>query len=229
MAALESSICALGHVQGRTRRPHRPIHPQTTPTALSSLLLVRNRRVLAVVAHSNGPNTQEEGSVFILMPKPSGRAFASCASSRYLAASPSMVMDRRQIWPLPLPQASISPGAFSLLSLTTKQGDIEGLWTRRRCARSPSRPCATSGRVQAVAEIVDADRRAPDRDRKRPPARDFLLARAVHRVPRAPPCMCICLHPSLFPLTSSFIWLCFAKSACPHPFLPTRLPLPWVC
>ncbi|KAF8189149.1 hypothetical protein K438DRAFT_2019083 [Mycena galopus ATCC 62051] len=82
MAALESSIRALLRPSDTFRVVlDAPVvasfHNDTdAPDPLSSLLLVRNRRVLAVVAHSNGPNTQEEGSVFILKAKPtSGRAF----------------------------------------------------------------------------------------------------------------------------------------------------------
>ncbi|KAF8189122.1 hypothetical protein K438DRAFT_2019067 [Mycena galopus ATCC 62051] len=91
--------------------------------------LLRNRRVLAVVAHSDGPNTQEEGSVFILKAKPtSGRAFDQSDILRVFPIfggfSITMAQVRRETWPLPVAQASNSPG---LLSLTIKQGDIEGL------------------------------------------------------------------------------------------------------
>ncbi|KAF8189140.1 hypothetical protein K438DRAFT_1833004, partial [Mycena galopus ATCC 62051] len=90
------SPTALGHVQGRARRSRRPIHSQTTPTPLSLVCYC----------------------VFILMPKPtSGRAFEQSDSMRVFPIfggfSITMVQVRRETWPLPLPQASSSPSAFS--------------------------------------------------------------------------------------------------------------------
>ncbi|KAF8189133.1 hypothetical protein K438DRAFT_1971781 [Mycena galopus ATCC 62051] len=80
--------------------------------------LLRNRRVLAVVAHSDGPNTQEEGSVFILKAKPtSGRAFDQTDILRVFPIfggfSITMAQVRRETWPLPLTESSSSPGAPS--------------------------------------------------------------------------------------------------------------------
>ncbi|KAF8188750.1 hypothetical protein K438DRAFT_1971927 [Mycena galopus ATCC 62051] len=99
--------------------------------------LLRNRRVLAVVAHSDGPNTQEEGSGFVLKAKPtSGRAFDQTDILRvfpiFCGFSITMAQVRRETWPLPRAQSSSSPG---LLSLTIKQGDIEGLDTLTLCTQ----------------------------------------------------------------------------------------------
>ncbi|KAF8153729.1 hypothetical protein K438DRAFT_1863480 [Mycena galopus ATCC 62051] len=82
-----------------------PANDTEAPDPLSpSPILLRNRRVLAVVAHSDGPNTQEEGSGFILKAKPtSGCAFEQ---SDILRVFPifggfliTMAQVRRETWP----------------------------------------------------------------------------------------------------------------------------------
>ncbi|KAF8189146.1 Endonuclease/exonuclease/phosphatase [Mycena galopus ATCC 62051] len=120
--------------------------------------LLRNRRVLAVVAHSDGPNTQEEGSVFILKAKPtSGRAFDQTDILRVFpifgSFSITMAQVRRETWPLPLTQSSSSPG---LLSLTIKQDDIEGLDPLTLCTQHVQTLRDVLAKCKRLKEIADA-------------------------------------------------------------------------
>ncbi|KAJ7118421.1 DNase I-like protein [Mycena crocata] len=156
-AALESSIAALlrpsdqvkvilqAQVAVPSQNPNSPGTPHTVPSPDSrsngqTVDDARMKRVLAVVSHSDGPNsnTQEEGSVFILKFKPGGGGSGAAGrvydQSDILRVFPvfgdfsismAQVQGRRATLDLKLrPTSQASPG---LISLTIKQGDIQGL------------------------------------------------------------------------------------------------------
>ncbi|KAJ7850010.1 hypothetical protein B0H14DRAFT_2208784, partial [Mycena olivaceomarginata] len=93
----------------------------------------RSKRILAVVAHSDGPNTQEEGSVFILKWKAAGRAFDQSDILRVFPVfggfSITMAQVRRETIPIAiLSELRRDSRSFAgLLSLTITQGDIQDL------------------------------------------------------------------------------------------------------
>ncbi|KAF8189113.1 Endonuclease/exonuclease/phosphatase [Mycena galopus ATCC 62051] len=208
MATLESSIRALLRPSDTVKVVlDALVVPSTNDTDAPDPLspspsLLRNRRVLAVVAHSDGPNTQEQGSVFILKAKPtSGRAFDQSDVLRVFPIfggfSITMAQVRRETWPLPLTQSSSSPGASvatsgqsrvaltlnaGLLSLTIKQGDIEGLDPLTLCTQH----------VQTLRDVLAECKRLKD-------------------MADAPPT-------SAAPLLTTFSWLA--------PYTSRRAPLP---
>ncbi|KAJ7753891.1 DNase I-like protein [Mycena olivaceomarginata] len=135
MSALESSIRALLRPSDQVKvvlealvvpPPNNAGTPDPSPGSSSRSQIddTRSKRILAVVAHSDGPNTQEEGSVFILKWKAAGRAFDQSDILRVFPVfggfSITMAQVRRETWPM----GESSPG---LLSLTITQGDIQDL------------------------------------------------------------------------------------------------------
>ncbi|KAJ7850016.1 Endonuclease/exonuclease/phosphatase [Mycena olivaceomarginata] len=133
MSALESSIRALLRPSVQVKvvlelvvpPPNNAGTPDPSPGSPSRSQIddTRSKRILAVVAHSDGPNTQEEGSVFILKWKAAGRAFDQSdirVFPVFGGFSITMAQVRRETWPM----AESSPG---LLSLTITQGDIQDL------------------------------------------------------------------------------------------------------
>ncbi|KAJ7766342.1 DNase I-like protein [Mycena maculata] len=140
MAALESSIRALLRPSDQVKVVLEALvapapKDSGTPVPSPDSLEPRNRRILVVVSHSDGPNTQEEGSVFILKSKSPGRALDQSDILRVYPVfgdfSIAMAQVRRETLDLrPTPQSS--PG---LLSLTIKQGDIQGLEPLTLCTQ----------------------------------------------------------------------------------------------
>ncbi|KAJ6493027.1 DNase I-like protein [Mycena sanguinolenta] len=164
MAALESSIRALLRPSDQVKvvlealvvhpppNAGTPVSP-LSPTRSQTLDDTRNKRILAVVAHSDGPNTQEEGSVFILKAKPADRAFDQSDILRVFPVfggfSITMAQIRRETWPT----AQSSPG---LISLTIKQADIEGLEPLTLCTQHVQILRDVLAECKRLKEIADA-------------------------------------------------------------------------
>ncbi|KAJ7880385.1 hypothetical protein B0H14DRAFT_3768414 [Mycena olivaceomarginata] len=149
MSALESSIRALLRPSDQVKvvlelvvpPPNNAGTPDPSPGSPSRSQIddTRSKHILAVVAHSDGPNTQEEGSVFILKWKAAGRAFDQSVFGGF---SITMAQVRRETWPM----AKSSPG---LLSLTITQGDIQDLEPLTLATARPD-PAQRVGGVQAA-------------------------------------------------------------------------------
>ncbi|KAJ7507015.1 DNase I-like protein [Mycena galericulata] len=129
MAALEASIRTLLRPSDQVKvvlealvapEPNSSGTPVPSPDSVEDL---RRRRILVVVSHSNGPNTQEEGSVFILKFNAAGRPFEQSDILRVFPVfggfSISMAQVRRETIDL-RPTSQSSPG---ILSLTIRQAD----------------------------------------------------------------------------------------------------------
>ncbi|KAF8171448.1 hypothetical protein K438DRAFT_1982144 [Mycena galopus ATCC 62051] len=141
-----------------------PANDTDAPDPLSpSPSLLRNRRVLAVVAHSDSwPQYPGGGQythrIFILKVKhTSERAFNQSDILRVFpifgSFSITVAQVRRETWPLPLAQSSSSPG---LLSLMTKQGDIEGLDPLTLCTQHVRTLRDALAECKRLKEIADA-------------------------------------------------------------------------
>ncbi|KAJ7620458.1 DNase I-like protein [Roridomyces roridus] len=113
--------------------PPGPNDPPNTPVpSTDSTDDLRRRRIVAVVAHSDGPDTEEEGSVFVLKAKAasSGGTFTQSDILRVFpvfgdfSISMAQVQVRRATLDL---RRSASQTSAGLISLTIKQGDIPGL------------------------------------------------------------------------------------------------------
>ncbi|KAJ7880382.1 hypothetical protein B0H14DRAFT_1574544 [Mycena olivaceomarginata] len=153
MSALESSIRALLRpsdlvLELAVPPPNNAGTPDPSPGSPSRSQIddTRSKRILAAVAHSDGPNTQEEGSVFILKWKAAGRAFDQSDILRVFPVfggfSITIAQVRRETWPM----AESSPG---LLSLTITQGDIQDLEPLTLATARPD-PARRVGGVQAA-------------------------------------------------------------------------------
>ncbi|KAJ7880394.1 Endonuclease/exonuclease/phosphatase [Mycena olivaceomarginata] len=190
MSALESSIRALLRpsdlvLELAVPPPNNAGTPDPSPGSPSRSQIddTRSKRILAAVAHSDGPNTQEEGSVFILKWKAAGRAFDQSDILRVFPVfggfSITMAQVRRETWPM----AESSPG---LLSLTITQGDIQDLEPLTLATARPD-PARRVGGVQAAERNCRRVASASDHESTR------------ERSPDAPPA-------SAPPLTT-FSWL----------------------
>ncbi|KAF7349358.1 Inositol polyphosphate 5-phosphatase OCRL-1 [Mycena sanguinolenta] len=193
MAALESSIRALLRPSDEVKvvleaivvnplsnagTPDSPLSPTRSQTLDDN----RNKRILAVVAHSDGPNTQEEGSVFILKSKPADRAFDQSDILRVFPVfggfSITMAQVRRETWPT----AQSSP------SLTIKQGDIEGLEPLTLCTQHVQ----TLRDVLAGMQAIEGNRRCATC--LGGPTHNVFVAGAVHIEACSITCMCVFLE-----------------------------------
>ncbi|KAJ7243583.1 Endonuclease/exonuclease/phosphatase [Mycena haematopus] len=170
MATLESSVRALLRPSDQVKviLEALVVHPPNNtgtpdpPPSPSRLDDPRDKRILAVVAHSEGPNTQEEGSVFILKSKPIGRVFDQSDILRVFPVfggfSITMAQVRRETWPM----AQASPGKLILYSrleppnLTIKQGDIEGLEPLTLCTPHVQTLRDVLAECKRLKEIADA-------------------------------------------------------------------------
>ncbi|KAK6974368.1 inositol polyphosphate 5-phosphatase OCRL-1 [Favolaschia claudopus] len=162
MAALESSIRALLRPSDQVKvvleaSVAPPLNTPETPDPSTQSQIIdesRNKRILAVVSHSDGPNTQEEGSVFILKWKTTPRPFDQSDILRVFPIfggfSITMAQVRRETWPL---AAQSTPG---LLALTIKQGDIEGLDPLTLCTPNVQTLRDVLAECKRLKELADA-------------------------------------------------------------------------
>ncbi|KAJ7206536.1 DNase I-like protein [Mycena pura] len=115
----------------------------------------RNRRVLAVVSHNDGPNSPEEGSVFVLKARSPGRALEQSDILRVFPVfgdfSVSMAQIRRSTLSLRLSQAS-----STLISLTITQGDILGRVPLVLCTQQVETLRTVLAECKRLKELVDA-------------------------------------------------------------------------
>ncbi|KAJ7178211.1 DNase I-like protein [Mycena filopes] len=145
MASLESSIRALLRHSDQVKvileasvvspAPGTPAAPVPSPDSRSQIDDPRNKRILAVVAHSDGPNTQEEGSVFVLKFKVAGRTFDQSDILRVYPVFGDFSITMAQVPRETMDSRRGSQASPSLLSLTIKQGDIAGLEPLTLCTQ----------------------------------------------------------------------------------------------
>ncbi|KAJ7672386.1 DNase I-like protein [Mycena polygramma] len=162
MASLEGSIAALLRPSDQVKVvleasvPNDTATPVSSPESASQIEHGRNKRILAVVSHRDGPNTQEEGSVFILKSKGPGLAFDQSDILRVFPVfgdfSITMAQVRRETLDL-RPTSQSSPG---LISLTVKQGDIQGLEPLTLCTQHVQTLRDVLAQCKRLKEIADA-------------------------------------------------------------------------
>ncbi|KAF7343256.1 Inositol polyphosphate 5-phosphatase OCRL-1 [Mycena venus] len=192
MAALESSIRALLRHSDQVKVVLEALvvsprngagtpDPSQESSSRSQIDDARNKRILAVVSHSDGPNTQEEGryvsrctgvesgrmtidcsksliiypdSVFILKWKPAGRAFDQSDILRVFPIFGDFSITMAQVRSSTWPTTSqSSPG---LISLTIKQGDIPGLEPLTLCTQHVQTLRDVLAECKRLKEIADA-------------------------------------------------------------------------
>ncbi|KAJ6457770.1 DNase I-like protein [Mycena vitilis] len=161
MASPEGSIATLLRPSDQVKVvleasvPNDAATPVPSPES-ASRMDGRNKRILAVVSHRDGPNTQEEGSVFILNPKGPGLAFDQSDILRVFPVfgdfSITMAQVRRETLDM-RPTSQSSPG---LISLTVKQGDIQGLEPLTLCTQHVQTLRDVLAECKRLKEIADA-------------------------------------------------------------------------
>ncbi|KAJ7143655.1 DNase I-like protein [Mycena filopes] len=166
MASLESSIRALLRHSDQVKvileasvvspAPGNPAAPVPSPDSRSQIDDPRNKRILAVVAHSDGPNTQEEGSVFVLKFKAPGRTFDQSDILRVYPVFGDFSITMAQVQRETMDSRRGSQVSPSLLSLTIKQGDIAGLEPLTLCTQQVQTLRDVLAECKRLKEIADA-------------------------------------------------------------------------
>ncbi|KAJ7111389.1 Endonuclease/exonuclease/phosphatase [Mycena epipterygia] len=168
MAGLETSIRALLRPSDQVKvvlealvvpSPNDPGTPVPSPDR--SAEEARNKRILVVVSHSNGPNTQEEGSVFILKSKPTARAFDQSDILRVFPVFGDFSISITQVQRETLDLRPTSQSSPALLSLTIKQSDIAGLEPLTLCTQHVQTLRAVLAECKRLKELADAPPTTP--------------------------------------------------------------------
>ncbi|KAJ7450812.1 DNase I-like protein [Mycena latifolia] len=165
MAALESSIRALlrpsdevkavleGLVLPATKDPSTPDPSPESPSQLDD---PRNKRILVVVSHNEGPDTQEEGSVFILKSKPAERAFEQSDILRVIPVFGEFTITMAQVRRETLDLRRASQASPGLLSLTITQGEIAAVAPLTLCTQHVEALRAVLAECKRLKDLADA-------------------------------------------------------------------------
>ncbi|KAJ7023466.1 DNase I-like protein [Mycena alexandri] len=163
MASLESSIRALLRHSDQVKVileasvvSPAAATPVPSSDSRSQIDEARNKRILAVVSHSDGPNTQEEGSVFILKFKSAGRAFGQSDILRVYPVFGDFSITMAQVKRETLDLRRGSQASPSLLNLTIKQGDIQGLDPLTLCTQQVQTLRDVLAECKRLKELADA-------------------------------------------------------------------------
>ncbi|KAJ7612324.1 hypothetical protein DFH06DRAFT_1345073 [Mycena polygramma] len=162
MASLEGSIAALLRPSDQVKVvlvasvPNDTATPVSSPESASQIEHGRNKRILAVVSHRDGPNTQEEGSVFILKSKGPGLAFDQSDILRVFPVFGDFSITMAQVRRETLDLRPTSQSSLGLISLTVKQGDIQGLEPLTLCTQHVQTLRDVLAECKRLKEIADA-------------------------------------------------------------------------
>ncbi|KAJ7742592.1 DNase I-like protein [Mycena metata] len=168
MASLESSIRALLRHSDQVKvileasvvSPTAGT-PVTSSDSRSQIDEARNKRILAVVSHSDGPTTQEEGSVFILKFKSAGRAYDQSDILRVYPVFGDFSITMAQVKRDTLDLRRGSQASPSFLNLTIKQGDIQGLEPLTLCTQQVQTLRDVLAECKRLKELADAPPSSP--------------------------------------------------------------------
>ncbi|KAJ6552223.1 DNase I-like protein [Mycena vulgaris] len=170
MATLESSVRALMRPSDQVKvllealvlpASNETATPVPSPESRSQIEDARNRRILAVVSHSEGPDTQEEGSVFILKHKPPGSTFDQSDILRVFPVFGGFSISMAQVRRETLDLRRTSQGSPGLLSLTIAQDDIAGLEPLTLCTQHVEALRAVLTECKRLKDIADVPPMAP--------------------------------------------------------------------
>ncbi|KAJ6625186.1 DNase I-like protein [Mycena sp. CBHHK59/15] len=161
MAALENSIKALLRPSDQVKVVLEAlVVPSSTdagtPVSSWDAQNTRNRRILVIVSHSDGLTTQEEGSVFILKPKLSGRAFDQSDILRVFPVFGDFSISMAQVRRETLDLRATSQASPGLISLTISQGDVQGLHPLTLCTPHVQTLRDVLAECKRLKELADA-------------------------------------------------------------------------
>ncbi|KAJ7700407.1 Endonuclease/exonuclease/phosphatase [Mycena rosella] len=164
MAALDTSIKALLRPSDEVKAvlealvlpsQHESGTPDRSPESRSQLEDARNKRILAVVSHSEAPDAQEEGSVFILKSKPIERAFDQSDILRVFPVFGDFSISMSQVRRETLDLRSSSQASPSLLSLTITQGGIDSVAPLTLCTQHVEALRNVLAECKRLKEVAD--------------------------------------------------------------------------